>query len=269
MNESLHWYDESGKPAHTQPTKKGAKNATRATNIKDARELKLFPSVSSILKVLSNPGLDRWKMGKVAEACFKQPPIADEQMDEYVHAILDKAFDEVNDAADLGTQIHSNIEQLLSDKPVECSSAMALQCAMSAVDTVRELELVIQHTELTTVCKVHGFAGTTDLVVSRVKDGQMQYGIVDFKSTKTKEDDPVTPKQGHAAQIAAYLSSHWLGGGMPLEFHFGMNIYISTTEVGRIDVVEYDHETLKKELDMFLHACAIWRHRYGYDPRTT
>ena len=29
------------------------------------------------------------------------------------------------------------------------------------------------------------------------------------------------------------------------------------------------YDTLKKELDMFLHACAIWRHRYDYDPRTT
>ena len=269
MNESLHWYDASGKPAHTQPTKKGAKNATRATNIKDARELKLFPSVSSILKVLSNPALDRWKMSKVAEACFKQPPIADEKMDEYVHAVLNKAFDEVSDAADLGTQIHANIEQLLSSKPIEASNATALQCAMSASDKVNELGLAIQHTELTTVCKKHGFAGTTDLVVTRVKDGQMQYGIVDFKSTKTKEDEPIIPKQGHAAQIAAYLSSHWLGGGVPLDFHFGMNIYVSTTEAGRIDVVEYDHNTLKNELDMFMHACAIWRHRYGYDPRTT
>ncbi len=269
MNESLHWYDESGKPAHTQPTKKGAKNATRATNIKDARELKLFPSVSSILKVLSNPALDRWKMGKVAEACFKQPPIADEKMDEYVRAILDKAFDEVSDAADLGTQIHANIEQLLSDKPIECSSAIALQCAMSGSDKVKELGLVVQDTELTTVCKRHGFAGTTDLVVTRVKDGQMQYGIVDFKSCKTKEDEPIMAKQGHAAQVAAYLSSHWLSGGMPLEFHFGMNIYVSTTEPGRVFALEYSHETLRNELDMFLHACAIWRHRYGYDPRTT
>ena len=268
MNDSLHWYDVSGKPAHTQPTKKGAKNATRATNIKDAREQKLFPSVSSILKVLSNPALDRWKMGKVAEACFKQPPIADEKMEEYVHAILGKAFDEVSGAADLGTQIHATIENVLSNKPVD-ASASVLQCSLAAVDKVNELGLAVKHSELTTVCVSHGYAGTTDLVVTRVKDGCLQYGIVDFKSTKTQEGDPVSSKSGHAAQIAAYLSSHWLGGGKPSEQHFGMNIYISTTELGRVDVMEYDHNLLNRELEMFHHACAIWRHRYEYDPRSS
>jgi hypothetical protein len=36
--ESGHWYSLDGKPCHTQATKKGAKNPTRPTNLKDARE---------------------------------------------------------------------------------------------------------------------------------------------------------------------------------------------------------------------------------------
>ena len=48
----------------------------------------------------------------------------------------------------------------------------------------------------------------------------------------------------------------------------GYNLYVSTTEIGRVDIVQYDHTTLQSEFDMFLNACAIWRHRYAYDPRS-
>ena len=58
--ESGHWYSLDGKACHTQATKKGAKNPTRPTNLKDAREQKLLPSVTAYTKMLASPGLERW-----------------------------------------------------------------------------------------------------------------------------------------------------------------------------------------------------------------
>jgi len=55
----MHWYTTEGAAAHTQPTKKGAKNPFRATTIRDAKEQKLLPSITGILSVIDNPALNR------------------------------------------------------------------------------------------------------------------------------------------------------------------------------------------------------------------
>lgn len=263
--EGNHWYTVDGMAAHTQPTKKGAKNPFRPTTIKDAKEQKLLPSVSSILKVVANPALDRWKMMKVAEACYKQPPIGDESLDDYTRTILDKAFDEASNAADLGTRIHANIEAQLTDKPFPHTEAEALEPALAALDKVKGMGLNVKASEERVVCKRHGFAGTCDLLFN-TDDGI--FGALDFKTTKTKADEPITTRFGQPAQIAAYLAAYWNGGRGVIEDNVGYNLYVSTTEIGRVDIVQYNHTTLQSEFDMFLHACAIWRHRYAYDPRS-
>lgn len=268
--EGNHWYTVDGMAAHTQPTKKGAKNPFRPTTIKDAKEQKLLPSVSSILKVVANPALDRWKMMKVAEACYKQPPIGDESLDDYTRTILDKAFDEASNAADLGTRIHANIEAQLTGKLFPHMEAEALEPALAALEKVQtELELHVEASEKRVVCKRHGFAGTCDLLFTQtgVRGGTF-HGVLDFKTTKTKEDEPITTRFGQPAQIAAYLAAYWNSGRGVVEDNVGYNLYVSTTEIGRVDIVQYDHATLQSEFEMFLHACAIWRHRYAYDPRS-
>lgn len=263
--EGNHWYTVDGMAAHTQPTKKGAKNPFRPTTIKDAKEQKLLPSVSSILKVVANPALDRWKMMKVAEACYKQPPIGDESLDDYTRTILDKAFDEASEAADLGTRIHANIEAQLTNNPFPHTEAEALEPALAALDKVKGMGLNVKASEERVVCKRHGFAGTCDLLFN-TDDGI--FGALDFKTTKTKADEPITTRFGQPAQIAAYLAAYWNGGRGVIEDNVGYNLYVSTTEIGRVDIVKYDHATLQSEFEMFLHACAIWRHRYAYDPRS-
>ena len=44
-----------------------------------------------------------------------------------------------------------------------------------------------------------------------------------------------------------------------------INIYISTTEPGRIEA--YVHDDPVSEFNFFLNVCAVWRHVKGYDPR--
>jgi hypothetical protein len=250
--EGNHWYTVDGMAAHTQPTKKGAKNPFRPTTIKDAKEQKLLPSVSSILKVVANPA------------------IGDESLDDYTRTILDKAFDEASEAADLGTRIHANIEANLTGNTIPHTEAEALEPALAALEKVQtELELHIEASEKRVVCKRHGFAGTCDLLFTQIGvRGGTFHGVLDFKTTKTKEGEPITTRFGQPAQIAAYLSANWNDGRGILEDNVGYNLYVSTTEIGRVDIVKYDHATLQSEFEMFLHACAIWRHRYAYDPRS-
>lgn len=258
----MHWYTAEGLAAHTQPTKKGAKNPFRPTNIRDAKEQKLLPSITGILSVIDNPSLNRWKMGKVAEYCFHAPPIGDEQMDEYVSNALSKALDEVSEAAELGTRIHANIEADLKGQAVP-HVGPEMDMAINAIDKVKGLGLDIQASELTVVSHEYGYAGTTDLAVTKGH----QCGILDFKSTKTQPGEPVSSKFGHLPQIAAYHVAHWEHGGRIKDNAIGYNIYISTTEPERIEVVEYSAAEMREAFEMFCSALQIWRYKNGYDPR--
>lgn len=258
-----HWYTRDAKPCYTQKTKKGAQQPERPTNLKDAKKLKLLPSCTNILRTINMPWLERWKYQKIVEACFKRPPIADESQSEYESYILKVAFDEVDKAANLGTRIHANIEALVKKEPMPNENEA--DYARLAIHKIEELGLTIQESEITVANEKHGYGGTTDLAVAKGKC----CGIVDFKSTKTKEGEPILPKLGHAAQIAAYHVAYWTRGEPILDNTIGYNVYISTTEPGRIDVMSYDADELRREWEFFLNACAIWRHKNEYDPRSS
>lgn len=263
-NTQQHWYTRDGKARHTQPTKPGAKNPTRPTNIKDAKAQDLLPSVSSYTKMLAAPGLERWKMGKVAEACFKYPPHPGEDMAEYVRTMLDKSKDEGINAADLGTQIHAAIEAKLKGETYEDShvevaegfGAMISKMVEPAFAKLADLDIHVKHAELVLVNSAEGYAGTTDVVHQR--------GILDWKSKKTKQDEPIFPSETHPMQIAAYYAAHF---GPDFTDAQCMNVYISTTEPGRVDVVSYKPEVLTEAYKDFLCLTRLWRSANSYDPR--
>jgi hypothetical protein len=258
----MHWYTTEGAAAHSQPTKKGAKKAFRPTTIKEAKQKGLLPSITGILSVIDNPSLNRWKLGKVAEYCFNAPPIGDEEMHEYVATALSRALDEVSDAAELGTRIHANIEAHLKGQPAP-HAGPELEMAMGGITAVEKMGLGIADSEVTVVSQEYGYGGTTDLAVTK---GEL-CGILDFKSTKTTPGEPVTPKFGHLPQIAAYHVAYWCNGGPIKENSVGYNVYISTTEPGRIEVVEYSAAEMREAFELFCSAAQIWRYKNGYDPR--
>ena len=263
-----HWYTIWGEAAHTQPTKsKTAKNPTRPTTIRDAKALKLLPSVSGILKVINNPALERWKFSEIVRACYENPPDimedleSRESLDDYTKRILDMAFNVATDAADLGTRIHANIEAVLKKEVMLYEDEFTL--ALNAVKAMDDLGIDVVESEFCTTCPEYGYAGTTDVAFTK---GEV-CGILDFKSKKTKEGEPIIPSFGHAAQIAAYHVSYWTKGDLIKDNSVGYNVYISTTEPGRVEVVKYDADTLRREFEMFTNALAIWRHKNNYDPR--
>lgn len=255
-----HWYTQDGVAAHTQPTtSKSAKSSTRPTTIRDAKKLKLMPSVTSILRTIHNPALERWKQGQVVKACVDRPIVADESFDDYCSYIFEQAGKDARDAADLGTKIHAGIEASLKGGEVDLD---VLDYVDAVTNNLLELGVDIQESEFITVSPRYGYAGTCDAAYVKGKT----VGIIDFKSKRTKKDEPVVPSFGHAAQIAAYHVSYWARDGEIRDNSVGYNIYISTTEPGRVDVVSYDASTMRKEFRMFMNACAIWQYKHDYDP---
>lgn len=249
---SAHWYTADGRPAHELPAKAGG---TRPTTLRDARRLKLLPSVTSVLGVLAKPGLDTWKQQQVALAALRCPKKDDESEEYWTKRVISEAFQQVEDAADLGSRIHAALES--GDVPEDLAVYVDPVFAWLA-----EKRLEVVEREIVVVNARHGFAGTCD-VIARGAAGQM--AVLDFKTRRTKPGQKVTPYDGQAMQIAAYAATYWGEDNLPRVY--GANVYISTTEPGRLEVCPYQPEVLLAEWKAFRACCLLWRHFKGYDPR--
>ena len=232
----------------------------RPASLRDARRLKLYPSVTSILGSLAKPGLDKWKLQQVALASMRLERTPGESDSYFADRIIEGAFTQVDDAAELGSQIHDALEKVYAGEQVA-------EHLYPYIDPVihwkEEKKLVFVEREKTVVNTTYGFAGTMDVACRYGKDG-LGMGTIDFKSRKTTEGVKVIPYDGNAMQIAAYAATYW--GEENLSKVFGANVFISTTEPGRLEVVSYLPAQLIEEFDAFKCACRLWQFLKKYVP---
>lgn len=247
MKESGHWYKKDGTPVFEVPNK--SKGGMRPTSLKDAKTLGLLPSVTTYFRCLAKAELENWKMRQVAMAALTFPHSPGEDDQAFIERIIVDAFEQVVDAADLGTQIHKALEQHFQGQPFD----PAMQPYVDAVDgLVRSEGIELQQHELRVIGE--GYAGTTDAV--GLKAGKLC--VIDFKSRKTKPGMKCAPWSTEPMQIAAYAK--------PFAASMGANLYISTTEPGRVDIVWYDEAELQKAWDGFQSVMKVWQHFNGYTP---
>jgi hypothetical protein len=88
---------------------------------------------------------------------------------------------------------------------------------------------------------------------------------VDYKTKKTEEGEPiVTPYPEQKMQIAAYWHAAfpvWLDSpGMG-----GCNIFISSTEPGRVEAHWYDNEELEDAWETFKACLVLWKQAKKYE----
>jgi hypothetical protein len=244
-----HWYDRDGNARHTVMGKNGKE---RKTTLRDARKDNLYPSVTTVMRVLAAPELDRWKQQQVLLASLTLPRHGGESDDDYCSRIMQDAFQQVDDAADLGTRIHAAFENCFQGLPY----SPEMETYISPIKEWAEKHKVkfLKH-ELRLVNAELGYAGTTDALVE--VDGTLH--VLDLKSRKTKPDYDIKPWSKEPIQIAAYANI--------VNAPRGVNLYISTTEPGRIGEAFYDEETLAKEFDAFKHVVALWQHANNYKPQ--
>ncbi len=250
MKDTGHYYDKDGKAVFEVPNK--SKGGMRPTTLKDCKVLGLFPSVTTIMKVLGNPELDRWKQQQVLMASLTLPRKPEESDEAYCARIMEDAFEQVSQAADLGTDIHAALEYHFQGKPYPPE----METYVSPVkEWVAKHNVKFLKHELRLVSQELGYAGTTDALIEA--DGILH--VLDYKSRKTKPEYKIAPYTKEPMQIAAYANIV----GAPR----GVNLYISTTEPGRIGEAWYDEETISKEFDAFKLVVKLWQHINKYQPK--
>jgi hypothetical protein len=252
---SGHWYAADGTPMHRLLKADGS--GERMTTIKDARRMGLYPSVTSILKIMAKPALDKWKQNQVALATLRCPRQESESLDYWCARVCDAAFEQVEDAATLGGRIHEALEQGMIGELYDPELAVYVD---PVIQWASDTGILVVEREVRLVNKAEGFAGASDFML---RYGQNGIGILDYKTKKTKPGEPVLAYEDQAMQLAAYAATYW--GEEELDRVLAANVFISTTEPGRFEVVK--HANLRTHWNAFRHCAELWRYLNKYDPR--
>lgn len=254
---SAHWYTRLGEPAHRQPKADG--KGDRATTIRDAAKLGLVPSVTTVLGILDKPALTDWRINQALKAADASPRDGGESLDYWMKRVKDQSYEQVTDAADLGSQIHKALENAVQGRDWDQAFAGHVGPVLAWFE---EKGLTITACEQRVVDLDTGFAGTTDVLFTY---GAAGIGILDYKTKKTQPGKKVDAYMEHKCQLAAYSAAYY--GHDRVGDVLAANLFISSTEPGRLDVVKHDVGSLSEYWDMFRHLCAVWRTAKGYDPR--
>lgn len=253
--EGTHWYTANGEPVHTRPNKDG--QGEHSTNLVDARKLRLFPSVTNVLGILGKPGLEKWKVKQILLAMMRWPKKDDEATEPYFDRVIDEAFKQVDDAQDTGKGMHASMMAALQGRSIDEQYRPYVDKVFAFFD--RE-GIECQTSEQTIVNHEFGFAGTMDFG-GMMRDMPL---VLDWKTRKTLPGKPIISYEVQPMQVASYGATYWAMRWN--EGVLGGNIYISSTEPGRIELIPYSVERMRMEWESFKHCCAIWQAIKGYNP---
>ena len=241
--ESGHWYTRDGTPTYTIVGKNGK---VRNTTLRDAREMNLVPSVTTILNVAAKPQLTQWLQKQVLLAALTLPKISTESEDEYLARILEDSKEQGRAAADAGTDIHAAIESFYRgevwDKHKEhvqgCVNALDGHFGQQGWITERSFGHEL------------GYGGKVDLHCPGI--------VADVKTKEFTDPAKVDGFDEHRMQLAAYR----VGLGQP---HARcVNVFVSRSVPGLCVIKEWTAEELDQAWNLFYHLLRFWQIKNNY-----
>lgn len=243
-----HWYERDGTPRYTITGKNGKE---RDTTLRDARQLELVPSVTTILDVLNKAALVEWKVKQGILAALTLPRASDETDEVFLARVLDDSKQQAIQAAEEGNRIHDAIESSFKGQQVPelylmhvASVRAKLQDAFPDVtDWVAEAAFA----------SPHGYGGKVDL-------HSPKHGIVvDHKSKDMAPGDIKRLAYDQDWQLSAYHK------GLNLKPNVCANIFVSRTHPGYVEIHVWKAEEIAKAWNVFECALATWKCIKGYD----
>lgn len=247
--EGGHWYTAAGTPMYTITGKNGKE---RATTLRDARALNLYPSVTTILRTIAKPGLDLWKQKQVLMAALTLTRQSDETDEAFVDRILNDSKEQARQAAETGSAIHGAIEMSIRKQEYGIADtyrphidAVWAACLNAGIDlTNGEAERSFAHE--------YGFGGKVDW------HSRAQNIVLDFKTTEWIKAT-TKPYDEHAMQLAAYS----IGLEMRAARRFNVFIGVKDRNVLVCELPEEDHATDRAK---FIALTSFWQISNNYQP---
>lgn len=264
-----HWYSHDGILHEFVPYKDRKRTGFRDASLADAREHGWFPSVTTVLQILSKPGLVRWQVNKGIETALNLALPMDKQAGYSTSVIEDirKASEEyVEWAADFGTAVHFYVNRTLAGRNILEIPPMfpgAEEVADGLIQWFSEQGFEWKYTEKHFANPQLGIAGSMDLAGFRTQALFPAMGDI-----KTQEE-PLTP---HSPEYPLQLSGYCLGMDLPIETE-RWSFIANRTNPGEVkgylwqDKDSTIEETNRRYDAMFLQLLELWFMLNRYDPR--
>lgn len=248
-----HWYHADGTAQHTVIGKNGKE---RATTLRDARKLNLFPSVTGIIGIIGKPGLEFHKIREGILAAITLPRLPGEGDDAYAVRAYEDSKAQFVKAGEFGSRIHAAIEAYnldSSDVPTNELLPWLEEYAnwrFQNIDRILSAEERIVNLE-------HGYAGTFDLLAEHKTYGLV---LVDFKTQNVKKDKPAF-YDTWCWQLAAYRQAKKIKCGC-------LSLVIDSNKPGAPVERLWTEEELVTGWEIFRRANEIWQLTNDYSPTT-
>lgn len=251
---SGHFYDQHGNQIEAVPyASKRADGAThRKPTLRDARKHDWGPGVTTPIREIAAPGLEKWKRKQVLMSALTLTRQPDETDEAYIARIEFDAEEQARKAAEEGTNIHAAVESHYRGDSYDA----------------RYTDHVLGIARLIDECCTHpnapwlpekgvahrfGFGTKVDLHSDR--------WLLDFK-TKDGDADALRAAgtwDNHAMQLAAGREA--LGGQQRCAI-----VYVSRTHPGACHIEEVTEDKLQRGWRMFCAALRLWQERTGHVP---
>ena len=192
-----HWYDgKTGAPRYTVTGKNGKE---RNTNIRDAREHGLVPSVTTINSMLAKQGLNQYFQRMAIEAALAHPKWEGETNEDYIKRLLELAKEDSRKAAERGTNIHDILDSYFSCDYLP-EWPLYVTRVKEHLDATFGNRLWLSEKSF---CHPEGYGGKCDLYSKADPINNLPGIVIDFKTTE-KTPGELTPYYEYTLQLAAY-----------------------------------------------------------------
>lgn len=267
-----HWYKECGEACHEIEDKNGK---LRGTTLRDARKLNLMPSVTTILQLIANEGIVRWKIQLAVETSRGIPEhISNVEALQSANKAID---DYANAKADVGVELHESLEEFAI--AMKNNNLELIQERLSPADYIAFAKLLseakvehVLHAEINLAHKDCGYAGQIDLV-GVGPDNELVFFDLKTKDTKGKGVKGFYPDDKHGFQLGAYANLYQKKFNTGKRQIRGAIGFISRDELNPEDksrvckVQHYDGTRMIECMNGFSNLANVWFSMKKYDPR--
>lgn len=182
----MHFYNDFGEPCYD-------------VGLREARKRGLYPSVTTIDKIIANDGLEIWKQSQILEASLTLTQYENEPDYEFIKRIKTDSKEHGRKAARLGTVIHKLAERYIMGKPLffrgQRSDVWDIFEPLrdwidSNITIPRDILFAKVGAEVVLVNESLGYAGKADFVGTYLMPViESKDIILDFKTTSLKPSD--------------------------------------------------------------------------------
>jgi len=246
FSQSGHWYTVTD----------GTIASAHDLDLRSAREVNAFPSITTVLKERANGALDTWKQDQLFQAMVAHPYKGDD-LENYKKFISDLASKKGTDAADFGTRLHDALD-IFPQMTIDQDLAPYIEAFAPAYhDMVSERvssEIMLADEDV-------GVAGRTDLVAVTKEHG---LAIIDYKTSKFR-NGKASFWDSYKIQLAFYAKCYQKQFGLkkpPRIINCGINSEQPMMPQWKVYTVDEQEQAYKE----FLCIAYLWFSTKKYWP---